>query len=290
MNNLGTIISITIMYSTAIIFGALGGMVSEKSGVVNIGIEGMMGVGAFTAATVAHFTGNAWVGFFAGGLAGAVLGLLHAIASVSFRANQTVSGVAINMLGPGLALFLAKIIFDRADTPVLASKMPKIFGIDSPALIAFAIMIFLWLFIYKTKYGLRLRSVGEHPAAADTLGINVFKIRYLAVIASGFLAGLGGASVTTSLVSNYSPTAITGQGFIALAAVIFGKWTPHGAYLAALLFGFAQALVVFLGRSVSIPSQFISMIPFVLTLVVLMFTGRSDAPRANGEPYIKGVR
>lgn len=290
MNNITTIIAITIMYSTALIFGGLGGMISERSGVVNIGIEGMMSIGAFTGAAVGYATSNPWIGFLAGGLAGALFGLLHAMASVTFRANQTVSGVAINMLGAGSALFLSKIIFGKADTPILEKKLPVIFKIPSTAIIAFLLMIFLWVFIYKTKWGLRLRAVGEHPAAADTLGINVYRTRYLAVITSGFLSGLGGASVTMSLVSNYSPTAIAGQGFIALAAVIFGKWTPHGTFGAAILFGFAQALTVILGGKSIIPSEFISMIPYVLTLVVLVFLGKSEAPKADGVPYVKGAR
>ncbi|WP_282926230.1 ABC transporter permease [Helcococcus kunzii] len=290
MNNITTIIAITIMYSTALIFGGLGGMISERSGVVNIGIEGMMSIGAFTGAAVGYATSNPWIGFLAGGLAGALFGLLHAMASVTFRANQTVSGVAINMLGAGSALFLSKIIFGKADTPILEKKLPVIFKIPSTAIIALLLMIFLWVFIYKTKWGLRLRAVGEHPAAADTLGINVYRTRYLAVITSGFLSGLGGASVTMSLVSNYSPTAIAGQGFIALAAVIFGKWTPHGTFGAAILFGFAQALTVILGGKSVIPSEFISMIPYVLTLVVLVFLGKSEAPKADGVPYVKGAR
>lgn len=290
MNNIMTIISITLMYSTALIFGGLGGVISERSGVVNIGIEGMMAIGAFVGTTVGYYTKSPWLGFLAGGLAGSILGLLHAIASVTFLADQTVSGVAINMLGSGLALFLAKVIFGKADTPILENKLPRIFGISSPALVALIAMILMWIFLYKTKWGLRLRAVGEHPAAADTLGINVYKTRYLAVICSGFLSGLGGASVTMSLVSNFSPTAIAGQGFIALAAVIFGKWTPHGTYAAAMLFGFAQALVVMLGGDSFIPKQFISMIPYLLTLIVLMFTGKSEAPKADGQPYVKGVR
>lgn len=290
MNQLMTILIITLMYSTPLVFGAMGGVISEKSGVVNIGIEGMMAVGAFTAASISYYTGSPWIGFFAGGLAGSLVGLLHAVASISFRADQTVSGIAINMIGSGLTLFLANILFGGANTPVLSKKMPKIFDIDSPAIIALVCVVLLWIFLYKTKWGLRVLAVGEHPAAADTLGINVYKIRYLSVMASGFLSGLGGASVTISLISNFTPTSITGQGFIALAAVIFGKWTPHGAYGAALMFGFAQALAIYLGAGSSIPSQFYSMLPFALTLVVLILVGKSEAPRADGEPYVKGVR
>ena len=290
MNQLMTILTITLMYSTPLVFGAMGGVISEKSGVVNIGIEGMMAVGAFTAASVSYYTGSPWIGFFSGGIAGALVGLLHAIASVSFRADQTVSGIAINMIGSGLTLFMANLLFGGANSPVLQKKMPKIFGIDSPAIIALICVILLWVFLYRTKWGLRVLAVGEHPAAADTLGVNVYKIRYLSVMASGFFSGLGGASVTVSLISNFTPTSITGQGFIALAAVIFGKWTPHGAYGAAIMFGFAQALAIYLGAGSSIPSQFYAMLPFVLTLVVLILVGKSEAPRADGQPYVKGVR
>ncbi len=290
MNQLMTILTITLMYSTPLVFGAMGGVISEKSGVVNIGIEGMMAVGAFTAASVSYYTGSPWIGFFSGGIAGALVGLLHAIASVSFRADQTVSGIAINMIGSGLTLFMANLLFGGANSPVLQKKMPKIFGIDSPAIIALICVILLWVFLYRTKWGLRVLAVGEHPAAADTLGVNVYRIRYLSVMASGFFSGLGGASVTVSLISNFTPTSITGQGFIALAAVIFGKWTPHGAYGAALMFGFAQALAIYLGAGSSIPSQFYAMLPFVLTLVVLILVGKSEAPRADGQPYVKGVR
>lgn len=290
MNQLMTILTITLMYSTPLVFGAMGGVISEKSGVVNIGIEGMMAVGAFTAASVSYYTGSPWVGFFAGGVAGAIVGLLHAISSVSFRADQTVSGIAINMIGSGLTLFMSNLLFGGANSPVVQKKMPKIFGIDSPAIIALICVILLWIFLYRTKWGLRVLAVGEHPAAADTLGVNVYKIRYLSVMASGFFSGLGGASVTVSLISNFTPTSITGQGFIALAAVIFGKWTPHGAYGAAIMFGFAQALAIYLGAGSSIPSQFYAMLPFVLTLVVLILVGKSEAPRADGQPYVKGVR
>ena len=185
---------------------------------------------------------------------------------------------------------MANLLFGGANSPVLQKKMPKIFGIDSPAIIALICVVLLWVFLYRTKWGLRVLAVGEHPAAADTLGVNVYKIRYLSVIASGFFSGLGGAAVTVSLISNFTPTSITGQGFIALAAVIFGKWTPHGAYGAALMFGFAQALAIYLGAGSSIPSQFYAMLPFVLTLVVLILVGKSEAPRADGQPYVKGVR
>jgi Uncharacterized ABC-type transport system, permease component len=301
------LIGITLMYSTPLVFGALGGVISERSGVINIGIEGMMTIGAFTGAAVSYFTGNPWLGFLAAGAAGGVIALLHAVAAVTFKADQTISGIAINLIGPGFALFFCRLLFQDATMTPPVKTLPKLFGdsafIGTPAenlnvavtiLLALIVAVAMWFFLYKTKWGLRVRSVGEHPAAADTLGINVNRTRYLCVLFSGILAGFGGASMTLSIISQFNPTAISGQGFIALAAVIFGKWTPFGAYGACLLFGLAQALTVVLGGSdsgVAIPSQILAMLPYVLTIVVLiLFVGRAVAPKADGEPYEKGVR
>lgn len=299
------LIGITMMYSTPLVFGALGGVISERSGVVNIGIEGMMTVGAFAAAAVSYFTGNPWLGLLAAGAAGGAIALLHAIASVTFKADQTISGIAINFIGPGLALFFCRLLFDNATMTLPAHTLPKIFGenffqgspaanlnVDVTVVLALAAAVILWYFLYKTKWGLRVRSVGEHPAAADTLGINVSRTRYLCVLVSGVLAGFGGASMTLAIISQFTPTAISGQGFIALAAVIFGKWTPFGAYGACMLFGFAQALTIVLGGGdFAVPSQILAMLPYILTIIVLiLFVGRSVAPKADGLPYEKGER
>lgn len=287
------LITITLMYSTPLIFGGLAGVISERSGVVNIGIEGMMTVGAATGVIAAYYTGNPWIGFVCAGLAGVLMSLLHAVVSITFRADQTISGIALNLLGSGIALFISSLSFNGAtNTPSVPKKLPKVFAnLDVTIFIALALTIILWFVLYKTKWGLRIRSVGEHPAAADTLGINVYKVRYTCVLLSGLFAGFGGASVTLAIISNFTPTAISGQGFIALAAVIFGKWTPHGVYGACLLFGFAQALTVVYGGNIVIPSQILAMLPYVLTLVILvLFVGRSVAPKADGEPYIKGTR
>lgn len=289
------LITITLMYSTPLVFTAMGGVLSERSGVVNIGLEGMMTVGAATGVIAAYYSGSPWVGFIAAGLAGGLVGLLHAVASISFRADQTISGIAINLLGSGIALFISSLAFHGAtNTPSIPKKLPKVFGntFDITIFIALALVIVIWFVMYHTKWGLRLLAVGEHPAAADTLGVNVYAIRYICVTLSGVLAGFGGASVTLAIISNFTPTAISGQGFIALAAVIFGKWKPHNVYGACLLFGFAQALTVVLGgEGFVIPSQILAMLPYVLTLIVLiLFVGKSHAPRANGEPYVKGRR
>ncbi len=300
LGNIILLVGITLMYSTPLIFGALGGVISERSGVTNIGIEGMMVIGAVAAAAGSYFTGNPWIGFLVAGVCGALVALLHAIASVSFAADQTISGVAINMLAPGIALFACKNLFEGAAMSPIAPKLPS-FTISTPVanlsinittIIALAFAIIMWFVLYRTKWGLRVRAVGEHPAAADTLGINVYRVRYICVIVSGMLAGFGGAAMTIAIISQFTQTAISGHGFIAMAAVIFGKWTPFGAYGACLLFGFTQALVIMLGGgNFAVPSQILAMLPYVMTIIVLIiFVGRSVAPKADGVPYIKGSR
>lgn len=306
LSNILIAISITLMYSAPLALAAMGGVISERSGIVNIGIEGMMSIGALAGATVGYFSGNAWLGFLCAGLAGGLMALLHAIASVTFRADQTVSGIAINLIGPGTAIFLSRYFFDGAALSLpVPEKLPKVldkkylqgtlfenFSIDVTVVIAAIVVTLTWFLLYKTKWGLRIRAMGEHPAAVDTLGVSVYKSRYFCVILSGILAGLGGGTVTLAIISQFTPTAISGQGFIALAAVIFGKWRPFGAYGACLLFGFSQALVVMLGGgALSIPSSILAMIPYVLTILVLiLFVGRSSAPKASGIPYEKGAR
>ncbi len=294
LSSVFSIVSAMLMYSTPLVFGAMGGVISERSGVVNVGLEGMMTFGAFVGAAVGFHSQNPWLGLLTGGIAGALLALLHAVATVSFKADQTISGMALNFIGPGLSLFLCRLLFnDQTTTYRLENKLPRLFGtVDITVVLAILMTTLLWLLLYKTKWGLRISAVGEHPAAADTLGINVARVRYGSVIFSGVLAGIGGASMTLSVLSQFTPTAISGQGFIALAAVIFGKWTPFGAYGACLLFAFAQAFAVTLGGGqIAIPSELLSMFPYVLTIVILvLFVGKSIAPMASGQPYEKGSR
>lgn len=292
-NNILSVILTTFMYSTPLVLASLGGVISECSGVINIGIEGMMSFGTFTGACVGYFSGNPWLGLLAGGGAGLMISFLHAIASVRFMADQTISGIALNLIGPGLSLFLCRIFFDGQTTSYsVEHKLPKFFStIDITTLLALVAVVMVHFVFYKTKWGLRLRAVGEHPAAADTLGVNVYKIRYVCVFLSGFLSGLAGACITLSVVSQFSPATICGQGFIALAAVIFGKWTPFGTYIACLLFAFAQSLTVLFGSSNLIPSEILNIIPHILTIVVLiLFVGKSVAPKANGTAYSKETR
>lgn len=306
MDILGIIIGISLMYATPLIYTALGGVFSENAGVINIGLEGMMAFGAFVAATVGFYTLNPWLAFLAGGIAGGLMALLHAIATVSFTADHTISGVAINFIGPGLAVFLSRIFFDGAAMTVpipMENKMPmifndvfekgsflaRVFNQYATVYLAFALVAITWFVLYKTKFGLRLRSVGEYPRAAETLGIKVRGIKYTAVILSGILAGFGGAAMSIAVVNNYRVTLISGHGFIALAAMIFGKWKPHGAMGACLLFGFAQGISVYLGStSLGISSQLLAMVPYVITILALIFVvGEANGPKANGVPYEK---
>lgn len=311
MNDLAIIISTTLMYSTPLIFAALGGVFSENAGIINIGLEGMMTIGAFVGATAGFLTGSPWVAFLLAGVAGGLFALIHAIATVSFDADQTISGVAINLLAPGVALFTSKILFNGSvTTPTIPmeNKIPRpfngvfesgsmldtIFNTYATTYIALFMIFVVWFVLYKTKFGLRIRAVGEHPGAADTLGINVIKIRYISVILSGVLAGLGGAAMSLAIVSTFRPSLISGQGYIALAAVIFGKWRPQWAGAACILFGFSTGLTVYLGNptlGININENLLSMLPYVVTLVMLvLFVKTSKAPAALGSSYKKGER
>ena len=306
IDNVGIIFGISLMYAAPLIYTALGGVMSENAGVVNIGLEGMMTIGAFTGAAVGYYTLNPWFAFLAAGLAGGALALLHAIATVHFTADHVVSGIAINFIGPGLAVFLSRIFFDGAamTQPIdFNHKIPKslsgilpskgflnyAFNQYDTVYLAFIMVALVWFLLYKTKLGLRIRSVGEHPRAADTLGVNVYLIKYIAVILSGVFAGFGGAAMSLAVVANYRVSLISGQGFIALAAMIFGKWKPQGAMWACLLFGGAQGLITYLGStSIAIPSALLAMVPYVITLLVLMFVvGEGNGPKANGLAYEK---
>ncbi len=308
INSLGIILYATLVYATPLLYAGLGSCFSEVSGVVNIGIEGMMTAGAFTGTVVAYFTGNPWIGFICGGLAGAVFGALHALATVRLGADQTIAGTAINMLGPGIVIMIAKVLFNSTDTvPLMADqKIPKLFSglFDTSTVggrfldnvfatyastyIVFLLVIAVWFLFYKTRFGLRLRACGEHPLACETLGVNVLKMRTLCVTISGFLAGLGGACVTMTISTQFRPISIVGQGFIAIAAVIFGKFKPQGALLGCLLFGFCSGLKVVLGGSAAVSMHLISMIPYVVTVIVLiLFVGKSHVPSANGKPFLR---
>ncbi|MBL4952708.1 ABC transporter permease [Neobacillus sp. OS1-32] len=306
----------TLLWAAPLIFTALGGIFSERSGVVNIGLEGLMLIGAFTSIvfnlTFVGTFGNAtpWVALIVAMAAGALFSLIHAVAAITFRADHTVSGVAINLLAAGLCMFLVKQMYGKGETAIISKGFNKI---DIPVLkdipiigkiffqdtywtsfLAIIVAIFAWYIIFKTPFGLRLRSVGEHPMAADTMGINVTKMRYLGVIISGALGGIGGAIYAQSIANNFSHATISGQGFMALAAMIFGKWNPLGALGAGIFFGFAQSISI-IGSSLpflkDIPNVYLLIAPYVLTILALTgFIGRAEAPKADGTHYIKGGR
>lgn len=303
MIDLAFIIGTTLMYATPLIFGSLGGVSSERSGVINIGLEGLMTFGAFMGSLLAVKTGNIWWAFFGAGLATILLALLHAIASIEFRANQVISGMSLNFLGPGLALYLCRYFFDGASiTPPLnlENKIPKlsdtllfnnqvldlIFNQYLTVYVVFAAVIVITYLLLKTPFGLHLMATGEHPKAIKTQGLNPKLYQYVGVLSSGFLAGLGGASMSLAMVSNFRPTLISGHGFIALAALIFGKWHPVGATLACLFFGLAQALVVYFGglENFAISSQLLALLPYIMTIIILVgFIGKAESPKALGQ-------
>ena len=305
IKDLGLLINATLIATPPLLFAALGSCFSERSGVINIGIEGMMTIGAFTGAVVGLASGNGWIAFLCAGLAGALFGLIHAIACISFHADQTIAGTAINFLGPGLAVFLCKAMFNNSsDTPAMApsSKLPKLFegvfptgsfwsnvlNVYSVAYLVFVVALICWFVFYKTRFGAHLRAVGAHPEACESLGIDVYRIRYICVILSGFLAGLGGAFVTLATINQFRPNVIVGQGFIAIAAVIFGKFSPEGAVKACLLFGFCSGIRSLASQSNVVSPNLISMIPYIVTILALvLFVGRAHTPAANGKIFVK---
>lgn len=281
----------TIRLATPLILAALGGLFSERSGVINIALEGLMLAGAFTAAAVTHYSGNPWLGLLAGIVAGVAIAAIHAVACIRFKADQVVSGTAINILMVGIPAFIGGALFaSTGSTP----QIPKEQLIpNAPIIIALALVFITWYVLYRTPFGLRLRAVGEKPEAADAAGVSVKLMRYSGVLISGALAGIGGAYLSIGQSSLFTRNMTSGRGFIALAALIFGKWRPVQTMLACLLFGFTEAISiqlqgVRLPSGEDIPNQFIQIIPYVLTMVVLAgFIGQSRAPRALGLPYQK---
>jgi simple sugar transport system permease protein len=282
----------TVRLSTPLILAALGGLFSERSGVINIALEGMMLAGAFTAAAVTYATGSPYVGLLAGMMAGMLIAAIHAVACIQYQADQVVTGTAINILMLGMPAFLSGAFFlSSGSTP----QIPKEHLVPwLPIIIAIAMVPVSWYVLYKTPFGLRLRSVGENPEAADAAGVPVARMRYAGVLLSGVLAGLGGAYLSIGQSSLFTRNMTSGRGFIALAALIFGKWRPFQTLLACLLFGFTEAVsiqmqgVVKLPSGDDIPVQFIQMVPYILTIVVLAgFIGSSRPPRALGIPYQK---
>jgi ABC-type uncharacterized transport system permease subunit len=297
----------TLRFATPLAFAAIGGIFSERSGVVNIGLEGMMLTGAFFGIWGSVWSGSWVVGLFMAMLFGGLLALIHAVFSIHLRADQIVSGFAVNFLALGLTGYLFSSIYPGGihenvsrvpnvnldflgSIPLVGDFLEGVFGhLNLLVWLMFAIVILSYIVLFKTPIGLRIRSVGEHPKAADTVGISVYGVRYAAVITSGVLAALGGAFLSIGFVGSFAENMTSGRGFIALAAVIFGKWRPGWAFAACLLFGFGFALAIPLQREAGISENLISTLPYVLTLVALVgLIGRSIPPAAVGRPYVKG--
>jgi len=292
-----SVLRATLRQSTPITLGALSGIYCEKSGVINIAIEGMMLSGAYAGFMTNVFTGNLLLSILVAMGVGGLMGMLHALLSVTFMVDQIISGTVINILAVGLTGYLyqtgatteGKLV--PVEIPFL-SEIPiigEVLFINGPITYAGILMVFVTAFIFfRTTWGLRTRAVGEHPSAADTVGINVHRMRYMNVIIGGMIAGLGGAFLTLEAVGSFERLITSGRGFIALAAMIFGKWNPFGAWGAALLFGFTNALQTQLQFSgaLAIPHEFIGMLPYLLTVLVLAgFVGRARPPAASGQPY-----
>ncbi len=273
--------------SAPIAFAALGAVFSERSGVVNIALEGIMIVTSFTIVWASIALQSVWLGLFFAVIAGSFIALIHAVVTVTFKVDQIVSGVALNIFAFGLARFLSQKVFGQeTQTPTNPYLFPQLLGVNSVAFWLIPIAILAWFVLYRTVFGLRLRTVGENPEAADTLGLNVYGLRYTGVIISGAMCGM---SAATLFPSQWISGMTAGRGYIALAAMIFGRWDPIGAVLASLLFGYADTFRIMFETKIPIPSQFVQMFPYILAVVVLAgMVGKARAPAADGKPYIKG--
>ena len=312
---LTNILPLTIAYTAPLIIIAMGGLFSERSGTVNIALEGLFGMGAFVTALVIFKmgagigTGSVYIAILIGALAGGVFSLLHAFACVTMKADQVVSGTAINILSAALTVYLARSFTGSANidlvrglfkgqVPIL-NKIPVLGPLFftnaySSTFVVLLIVAISWYVLYYRPFGLRLRACGENPQAADSLGINVFFMRYVGVFISGFLAGLGGGIVVVTYSGQFSPLIYNGLGFLALAALIFGKWTPIGVIGASFFFGFAKTVAdmsKLFDSLKSMPNIFFNVFPYVITLVALViFSKNAAGPKALGEPYDAGKR
>ncbi|RBI70283.1 ABC transporter permease [Roseovarius sp. TE539] len=307
----------TVRLATPLLLACLAGLFSERAGIFDIGLEGKMLMAAFLSASVAFFTGSVWIGLLAGIAASVLLSVLHGLASITFRGNQLISAVAINFLAAGLTVLIAQAWFrEGGRTPSLIggarfepvtlplaetlAPVPVLGPIYSELVSGHTILVYLalacvpltWWVLWRTRFGLRLRAVGENPAAVDTAGISVVGMRYGAVVICGVLCGIAGAYLATGLQAGFVKDMTAGRGYIALAALIFAKWRPWHALGATLLFGLLQAVAVRYQNidlgGVVIPVQVMDALPYVLTVVILAgFVGKAIPPRAGGEPYVK---
>ena len=311
------ILDSTVRLAIPLLFACLAGLFSERAGIFDIGLEGKMLMSAFFSAAVAYLSGSVWIGLLAGIASSMVLSAIHGLASITFRGNQLISGVAINFLAAGMTVLIAQDWFDQGGrTPALEgaarfqpitlpfadalSGVPILGPIYAELISGHSILVYVgflavpatWYILYRTRFGLRLRAVGENPGAVDTAGISVVRLRYAAVAICGVLTGLAGAYLATGLSAGFVKDMSAGRGYIALAALIFAKWRPWYALYACLLFGFLEAIgnryqnIDILG--ITLPGQFMQALPYILTVVILAgFIGKAIPPRAGGVPYVK---
>jgi ABC-type uncharacterized transport system permease subunit len=302
--NLAGLLNVSLSKAVPLTLGALSGILSERAGVVNIAIEGMMLSSAMTSCMAASISGSLWFGVLVGVLTGAFYGVVHGVLSIKYKVNQIISGTAINIFSTGITSYISSKFlqhypelnesgtFPNVQIPVLSQIPfigPILFNNNMYVYAMYIFLIVLTVALFYTKWGLRLRSVGEHPRAADTLGINVFRQRYMAVMLGAMMAGFAGSYFTLGSVGRFDEVMTAGRGFIALAAMIFGNWMPFGAFGAGLLFGFTDALASKLAiLQLRIPSQFLLMAPYIVTMIVLAgVVGRGQMPAADGTPYEK---
>lgn len=303
--------ALSLIYATPIIISALGGLFSERSGVVNIALEGIMVIGAFVAASFVPLTENSlgsyapWVAILLAALAGGLFSILHAYISIDLKGDQIISGTALNMLSLGITVYFCQIIFGQQRTDAfqkgfLKSSVPVLS--DIPVLgdllfkntyytvyLAFLLVLITYFVVYKTRFGLRLRACGEHPSAVDSVGLSVRKYRYIGVIISGLLAGLSGGIMVLTQDTQFTVVSIHGVGFIALASLVFGRWSPFGVLGAGFFFGFSQILSIYstdITIFAKLPQEFFYAVPYLLTVVAMvLFSRKSKGPKAAGEPY-----
>lgn len=300
------ILATTLRFATPLIYASIGGVFSEKSGVVNIGLEGMMVMGAFFAVWGTYISNSSLVGFIFSIIFSGLIAVIHAILSVFLRANQVISGIGINLFATSLTSYLIQKFFgSQGQTSIvkvipypkeLFSKIPLLGKFLSElnwfVLGALVLVVISWFVLYRTNIGYRIRAVGEHPRASDTLGINVYRTRFLCVMLSGVLAGIGGASLSIANVNLFRVGMVSGRGYIALAAMIFGNWKPHTTFLACLIFSLSQTFEIISQKfGFNIPTEIYFMMPYILTMMALaFFVRRSNSPLFLGQYYDKGKR
>ena len=296
---------VAMVSAVLLLLPALGGVISERSGVVNIAMEGMMLTGAFFAVWADLNWHSPWIAVLVAMIAGGLMALIHAVVTIRFRADQIVSGIAINIFAAGLTVYLVRTIYGLQDVGhvIPADSLPNwdvpilsaipfigkvVFQQNVVVYIALILLVVVEIVLFRTRLGLRIRAVGEHPQAADTAGLNVYLIRYGAVITSGLLSGLAGAFLAIGVSNTFVPNMTNGRGYIALAAMIFGKWTPRGAFVACIIFGLGDAIYAN-NSTIHVSQYLLSMLPYLITLIVLAgLVGRSTPPAADGIPYAAG--